>query len=167
MNEVSESEIRNTVERILTQFAGAIEFWTVNCISRSNLGDPVHTINEQWEQIGSQIQYLRSLVNQDLAISEIVHDQIAKLTNDWSTLRQIFEVLIDGIRVPLSELEQAVIKLRLLWEDVQMRLALIAAFIPLTPPLPALTSAQENYYKNILDRLYDQFLALRSYSESI
>ena len=161
-----ETTISGTLTGMLVRFGGAIEFWTLVCLSQREIGDPETFIDRQWSNLREQIQELRARLNDgEFEPSEAVLEQIVKLGKVSAELREVFDYFIHAASVPQAELEAAVMKLAHIWQDVRMRVWLLGALIPLPLP-PALSLEKEAYYQAILDGLFDQFVAARSAGES-
>ena len=161
-----ESAIGETLTGILVQFGGAIEFWTLVCLSQHELGDPANFIDQQWSSLREQLQQLRGQLNEgEFEPSEAVFEQIGKLGKVSAELREVFDYFINAVSVPQEELEAAVMKLAHIWQDVRMRIWLLGALIPLPSP-PALSTEKEAYYQSILDGLFDHFVAARALGDS-
>jgi hypothetical protein len=160
-NATSESSLHDLLGRVVGRFGGAIEFWTVVCLSRRELGDPEPFVAEQWNDLYSEVHQIRSLIGEADVPSPVVQEQVAKLTKTGSDLREGFDWFLDCGNVSLPELERAVVRLGSIWHEVRLRVAFLAALIPLPAPLPHLTAEQEAYYQSILDSLFDKLAGAR------
>jgi len=161
-NSTHESALGELLSGIITQFGGAIEFWTLVCISQRELGDPVAFIDRQSNSMREQIQELRARLSLgEPEPSDAVMEQAAKLARVSAELREVFDYFIQNHVISQKDLEAAVMRLAQIWQDVRMRVWLLGALIPLASP-PALTLEQEAYYQSILDNLFDQFIGSRA-----
>lgn len=161
-----ETAVGETLNGILVQFGGAIEFWTLVCLSQRELGDPTAFIDRQWSTLRDQLQELRSQLNEnDFEPSEAAFEQIGKIGKVSAELREVFDYFINALTVPQKELEAAVLKIAHIWQDVRMRVWLLGAILPLPTP-PCLSMEKEAYYQAILDGLFDQFMTMRTAGES-
>lgn len=150
--------LRQLFRSLLARYAGAIEFWTVVCLSRGDLGDPADLIDAQWALFRQDIQDLReALAGLPVEPPPVVQDQVARLIGLAAELRDVFNVLLDHPTRARKDVEAAVLKLGALWQELRVRVALAAATVPLRAPLPAVTSEQEAYFQGILDGLFDRF----------
>ena len=157
-----ETALSDLLAGILTQFGGAIEFWTLVCLAQRELGDPVLFVDRQWSDLREKIQELRArLSGGEQELSEAVLDQVAKLSHVSAEVREIFDFFINAISVAQKDLDAAVIKLAHVWQDVRMRVWLLGTLILLPSP-PSLSTEKEAYYQAILDGLFDQFMAARA-----
>jgi len=157
-----ESVLGELLTGIITQFGGAIEFWTLVCLSQSELGNPKIFVDRQWIDLRERIQELRERLSEaDHESSPAAQEQVAKLASVAAEVREVFDYFIDVTSVTQKDLEAAVLKLAHIWQDVRMRIWLLGALIPLSQP-PALSLEKEAYYQNILDALFDQFMTLRT-----
>lgn len=163
MNAEQEDPIRRILRGIVTRFGGAIEFWTVACLSQEELGAPGPFVELQWGGMVDDVHALRSaLADQGYDPHPAVQEQFAKLTKTCSDIREVFDAFICFTTLPRREVEQAVVRLGQLWDDVRLRVGFLGVLLPLRSPLgELLTTEQENYYQNTLDGLYDQFEAAR------
>lgn len=128
------------------------------------LGDSEAFVDRQCMHLREQVQRLRrQLQAQPWEPSDAVLEQVIKLLRACAELREVFDYFIHSAKVPLQDLEAAVMKLSQIWQDAQMRVWLIGALIFMPRP-PALSSEKEAYYQTILDGLFDQFLMVRSSS---
>lgn len=160
-NATLESRLHDLLSRVIDRFGGAIEFWTVVCLSRKELGDPDQFVAEKWNDLYSEVHRLRSLVGEAEVPPPVVQEQVAKLTKTCTDLREVFDSFLDCGNLSLPELERAVVRLGSIWHEARIRVAFLAALIPLPAPLPHLTSEQEAYYQSILDSLFDKLAAAR------
>lgn len=152
------------LQNLIARFGGAIEFWTVACLSRSDLGNPTDFVDSQWGAMLNEVQEIRTcLAELPIEPPPIVHEQIAKILKLCADLRDDFNAFLRPV-ISADEVELAVLKLGFLWREIRLRATLTAAMIPLPPPLPGITTEQETYYQNILDSLYDRFTAKGTYS---
>jgi hypothetical protein len=157
-----EDRLRQLFHSLLSRYAGAIEFWTVACLSRGDLGDPSGFVEQQWGQFLADVQQVRvALADLLQEPPPVVHEQVANLLKLAADLRDVFNALIRHADLEPAEVELAVLKLGSLWRDLQMRISLASAAIPLPAPLPGITMEQEKYYQEILDGLFDRFTASR------
>jgi hypothetical protein len=157
-----ESALGELLSGLITQFGGAIEFWTLVCLSQRELGNPTIFVDRQWISLRERIQEFRErLAEDDYDSSPAVQEQVAKLASVAAELREVFNSFIDVRSISQKDLEAAVLKLAHIWQDVRMRIWLLGTLIPLAQP-PALSMEQEAYYQTILDALFDQFMALRA-----
>lgn len=157
-----EARLGELLNDILARFAGAIEFWTLVCLTQRDLGDPRLFIDQQSMGLLEQIQALRQgLYDEDYEPSEAVIEQVVKLNKVGVELRDLFDFFITANRASQRDLEAAVMKLAQIWQDVRMRVWLLGAVIPLAEP-PALPMEKEAFYQSILDGLFDQFLTARA-----
>jgi hypothetical protein len=155
-----EEHLRHLLSSLINRFGGAIEFWTVACLSQNDLGDPRGFIDGQWEHLYAELQEFRRLLPQlPHDPPPVVHEQVAKLMKLGNDLREVFEVFLRFATVPPEEIEVASLKLGFLWRELQLRVSLSAAMIPLAAPLPGITNEQRDYYQGILDHLFDRFTA--------
>jgi hypothetical protein len=155
-----EDRLRQLFQDLIARYAGAIEYWTVACASRDDLGDPAEFVEGQWAQLHQTLHEVR------FALSElrdepapVVDEQVAKLFKLSADLRDLFAVLVQYQDRPPEKVEQAVLKLGFLWKELRLRIALAAAAVPLPDPLPGITSEQEAHYQRVLDGLFDRFAA--------
>lgn len=156
-----ETTIGQTLTDLLVRFGGAIEYWTMVCLTRRELGNPALFINRQWNDLRDQLQELRAQLNDgDFEPSGAVYEQIAKLAKVCVDLRDLFDSFMNAHELSQKDLEAAVIKFAQIWQDVRMRVWLLGALIPLPSP-PALSMEKEAYYQSILDGLFDRFMATR------
>jgi hypothetical protein len=156
---------RVLLERLLSRFGNAIEFWTISCLSQRELGDPRPFINDQWDDLWRCLQNLRlALAERDGDLHPVLQDQLAKLARASADLRDVFEVLADFAIVPVSELESALMQLAALWEEWKLRITLVGSILPLSAPLPSVTSEQEMFHRQNLDTLFDRFYSARQTS---
>lgn len=156
-----ETTIGQTLTDLLVRFGGAIEYWTMVCLTRRELGNPALFIDRQWNDLRDQLQELRAQLNDgDFEPSGAVYEQIAKLAKVCVDLRDLFDSFMNAHELSQKDLEAAVIKLAQIWQDVRMRVWLLGALIPLPSP-PALSMEKEAYYQSILDGLFDRFMATR------
>ena len=156
------AQLRALIPRLLTRFGDSIEFWTVACLSQRELGDPKPFLNEQWDILWETIQELRAeLASRNSSAHPALHEQVAKLCKTASDLRDIFEVLAEYTTVAVPVLESSLLKLNNLWGEWRNRVALVAALLPLSSPLPTLNSDQEGFYQDALDGLFDRFYSAR------
>jgi hypothetical protein len=147
---------------LITRFGGAIEFWTVACMSQSELGDPGGFVDIQWSSLLEDLQTIRSqLAENGIDTSPVVQEQLAKLTKSCADLREVFDHFIHFTSASNKELERAVLRLSQLWEDFRMRISLLGVLLPMATPVPMLNSEHETYYQGILDGLFDRFEAAR------
>jgi hypothetical protein len=154
----TDDHLRHLLNSIVTRSGGAIEFWTVACLSRGDLGDPREFIDTQWEHLYEELQEFRRLLSTlPYDPPPVVHEQVAKLMKIGAELREVFDIFLRFATLPPEELEVAVLKLGFLWKELRLRVSLAAAMIPLAAPLPAISTEQESYYQGILDGLFDQF----------
>jgi hypothetical protein len=161
-----ESTIGDTLSDILVRFGGAIEFWTVVCLSQRELGDPIRFVDSQWSDLRERLQELRGQLNSDeFEPSEAAFEQIAKLGKVSAELREVFDYFINVASISQFDLEASVMKLAQIWQEVRMRVWLLGALIPLPSP-PVLSMEKEAYYQSILDGLFDQFMTARAASEA-
>lgn len=158
-NVTLESRLDDLLGRVVDRFGGAIEYWTVVCLSGKELGNPEPFVAEQWSELYSEVHQIRSLFSEADVPSPVVQEQVAKLTKTCTDLREVFDLLLNADYVPLPELERAVIRLGSIWHEVRLRIAFLSALIPLPIPQPHLTSEQEAYYQSILDSLFDKLAA--------
>jgi hypothetical protein len=156
------TRLADLLTRLVAGFGGAIEFWTVVCISQRDLGDPEQFIHEQWNALFSDLQEVRRSIGEADIPTPVVHEQVMKLIKNCTDLREVFDLFLAAQEVSLEELERGVLRLDAIWQDVRTRVAFVAALIPLPSPLPRLTSEQETYYQSILDSLFDRLAALRT-----
>ena len=161
-----EAAIHELLSRLVIRFGGAVEFWTVVCLSQRDLGDPGLYVAEQWQELYSDMQTLRSLIGQGENPSHLVQEQVMKLIKTCTDLRDVFDQFLDCGSVPLKDLELAVHRLDSIWHEVKLRVSFLAALIPLPPPLPRLSSEQDAYYQAILDGMFDRFATARPISLS-
>jgi hypothetical protein len=155
----TQERLQHLLHNLIVRFGGAIEFWTVACLSRGDLGNPADFVDSQWSGMLQEVQELRTrLAEMPLEPPPIVHEQIAKLLKLCADLRDTFDQFLQPVIVP-DVVEVAVLKLGYMWRELRLRCSLIAAMIPLPPPLPGITTEQETYYQGILDSLYDRFTA--------
>jgi hypothetical protein len=153
-----ETAVGETLSGILVQFGGAIEFWTLVCLSQNEFGDPAAFIDRQWNSLRERTQELRGLLSEsDFEPSDAVFEQIGKLGKVSADLREVFDYFINAASVPQKELEAAVMRLAHIWQEVRMRVWLLGALISLPSP-PALSMEKEAYYQATLDGLFDQFV---------
>lgn len=145
---------------IITRWGGAIEFWTVACLTQRELGDPNLFVDSQWANLRDDVQKLRMLIAEDEEPAEILQEQLVKLNRLCADLREVFDLFIRFSEILESELETSVLRLGQLWDEVRMRANLIAMLLPL-PELPGLSAEQEAYFQGVLDGLYDRFHAVR------
>jgi hypothetical protein len=155
-----EAVLSDLLNGIVVQCGGAIEFWTLVCLSRRQLGDPAPFVDCQLMSFREQIQELRARL-QEGEPSEAVHEQIAKLLKASAELREVFDFFINANWISEEDLEGAAMNLAQIWQDVRMRTWLLGTLIPLPEP-PTLPSEKEAAYQSILDGLFDQFMAARS-----
>jgi hypothetical protein len=154
----TEDHLRHLLSSIVNRYGGAIEFWTVACLSQGDLGDPRGFIDTQWEHLYGELQeFRRRLAELPHDPPPVVHEQVAKLMKLGNDLREVFETFLRYAALAPEEIEVAVLKLGFLWKELQLRVSLAAAMIPLPAPLPKITNEQQTYYQNILDHLFDQF----------
>jgi hypothetical protein len=157
----SESAVGELLMGIVTRFGGALEFWTLVCLSRNELGNPTQFVDRQWSNLLESIQELRSrLAERDYEPPPTVQEQIAKLIGVSAELREVFDHFIAVATVSQKDLEASVLRLAHVWQEVRMRVWLLGTLIPL-PQAPVLSMEREAYYQGILDGLIDQFLAAR------
>lgn len=156
-----ESKLHELLSNVVARFGGAIEFWTVVCLSKRELGDPEQFVADKWNDLYSEVQQLRTLISDVDIPSPVAQEQVLKLMKSCTDLREVFDLFLDCDNVPLPELELAVVRLESIWHDVGIRIAFLAALIPLPEPLPRLTTEQEAYYQSILDSLFDKLAASR------
>lgn len=153
-----EDYLRHLLNSMISRYGGAIEFWTVACLSQGDLGDPREFIDTQWEHLYEEVQEFRRLLTQlPHDPPAVVHEQVAKLMKLIVDLREVFEVLLHYANLPHEELEVAVLKLGYLWKELRLRVSLAAAMIPLPAPLPTISTEQQTYYQGLLDQLFDKF----------
>jgi len=156
-----ESAISQTLTDLLVRFGGAIEYWTMVCLTQPELGNPASFIDQQWSDLREQLQALRMQLNDgDFEPSEAALEQVAKLAKVCVDLRDAFDSFMNAPDLSQKELEAAVMKLAQTWQDVRMRVWLLGALIPLPSP-PSLSMEKEAYYQSILDGLFDRFIAAR------
>lgn len=149
---------------IIIRVGGAIEFWTLVCLSQRELGNPTAFVDRHWCELRDQVQELRSrLAESDYEPPPLVQEQVAKLASVAAELREVFDYFIFAATVPQKDLEGAVLRLSTIWQDVRMRAWLLGTLIPLDRP-PALSLEKETYYQGVLDALFDQFMAARAES---
>lgn len=149
-------------EGLLVRFGGSVEFWPLVCLSQRETGDATPFVDRQWCSLRDLIQELRSRLTDDaFEPSEMVLEQVAKLSRATAEVREAFDFFINFATVPQKELEGAVLKLAQIWHDVRKRIWLLGALLPLAEPT-TLASEKEAYFQGILDRLFDQFLAARA-----
>lgn len=154
---VLQERLQYLLQNLIARFGGAIEFWTVACLSRGELGNPADFIDNQWEAFLNDILEIRTILSElPHDPPPIVHEQMAKLMKLGADLRDVFDGFLRPA-VPPDEVEVAVLKLGYMWRELRLRCSLTAAMIPLPPPMPGITTEQENYYQGILDSLYDRF----------
>jgi hypothetical protein len=153
-----EDRLRHLLQSIIMRMGGAIEFWTVACMTRGELGNPQQFIDTQWNALFNEVHELRALLGElPVEPSPVVHEQIAKMARICSDLRDVFDTLLRTTDSDQNEIEIAVTKLSQLWKEIRLRVSLLAATIPLPAPLPGITLEQEAYYQSILDDLFDRF----------
>ena len=160
-----QSGLQDLLTGILTRFAASIEFWTITCISRQDFGDPEHFIGDQWSALRDEVQELRELLGDSgpgCSTSPMVQEQMQKLMQNCTGLRQIFDRFIRYDDLHLDDLERNVVQYAALWTDVKLRVMLLGTIIPLPAPLPGLSSDRDLYFVGILDRLYDRFESART-----
>jgi hypothetical protein len=160
-----ETAVGELLAGLLMQFGGAIEFWTLVCLSERELGDPTVFVDRQWNGLREQLQELRARLSEgESEPSDAALEQVAKLSKACAELREVFDYFLNAAAIAQSDLEAAVVRLAQIWQDVRMRVWLLGALIPL-PEGPSLSMEKEAYYQSILDRLFDQFMAARTASE--
>ncbi|MCE9530803.1 MAG: hypothetical protein K8T89_06735, partial [Planctomycetes bacterium] len=59
-----EAALSDLLSGIITQFGGAVEFWTLVCLSQRELGDPALFIDRQASSLREQIQELRAKLSE-------------------------------------------------------------------------------------------------------
>lgn len=156
-----EDQLRTTLNQLLLRFAGAIEYWTVACLSQGDLGDPREFVDSQWAELMNDMHEIRVLVSQwPHQPPEVVHEQIAGLMTECSDLRDVFEIFLMAEEIDPEQTEAAVAKLSALWKNARLRVALMAAMLPLPSPLPKISLEKESYYQGILDELFDRFTSV-------
>jgi hypothetical protein len=157
-----EAALTDLLSGIVVRFGASIEFWTLVCLARHELGDPTAFIDRQWIDLRDQVQKTReSLQEGENSPSQAVLEQVAKLLKITAELRETFDFFINANRVAEKELEAAIMKLAHIWQDVRMRVWLLGALILLPQP-PALPTEKEADCQTTLDSLFDQFLAART-----
>jgi hypothetical protein len=161
------TRIRALLERLLTRFGGAVEFWTVTCLSQRELGDPRPFLADQWEHLWQTVQELRADISQLETSHPSLNEQIAGFGQSCVDLREVFDTLADFTSLPVTELEGALLRLNRLHTEWKLRIALVGTLVPLKTPLPRWTSEQESFYQHSLDSLFDRFYAARQTSPSI
>ena len=140
-----EAVLSDLLEGIVVQCGGAVEFWTLVCLSRRQLGDPTLFVDRQWMSLREQIQELRErLQDGENELSEPVLEQIAKLLKASAELREVFDFFINADSVAQKDLEAATMKLAQIWRDMRMRVWLLGTLIPLPEP-PTLSMEKEAY----------------------
>ena len=152
------------LDDILGRFGGAVEYWTVSCMSRGEYGDPEPYIAHQWAELADAVQDLRSELSAQSNETDLpwsVQEQVGKLVQSVGELREVFDLLIDFQRLTTGRLELTLLRLGSLWRNALRRVTLLGAILPLPAPLPGLSAEQESGYQDILDRLYDRFEAAR------
>ena len=153
-----EDQLRAMLNQLLLSFAGAIEYWTVACLSQGDLGDPREFVDAQWATLMNEVHETRVLISKwPHQPPEVVHEQLAGLLSECSDLREIFETFLQSEEAEPEQTESAVSKLSILWKNVRLRVALLAAMLPLPSPLPGVSLEKEVYYQRILDELFDRF----------
>jgi hypothetical protein len=161
-----ETTIGDTLTDILGHFGGAIEFWTVVCLSQRELGEPTGFVDCQWSNLRERLQELRGQLNEgEFEPSDAAFEQIAKLGKVSAELREVFDYFINVASISQKDLEASVMKLAQIWQEVRMRVWLLGALIPLASP-PILSLEKEAYYQSILDGLFDQFMTARAAVET-
>lgn len=146
---------------LITRFGGAIEFWTVACLSQSELGDPGPFIDIQWSSLLEDLQTIRRNCRRTASIHRRWFRNNSQNFRNPADLREVFDHFIHLMSASDKELEVAVLRLSQLWEDFRMRIALLGVLLPLPSPVPMLNSEHEAYYQGILDGLFDRLEAAR------
>jgi len=155
-----EDRLRHLLQSLLTRFGGAVEFWTVACTSRGDLGDPNQSVDAQWAALFTDVHDVRVLLAElPYEPQPVVHEQVARLMNLCSDLRDLFDTFLRVEAADPDRAEAAVARLANLWKEARLRVALLAATLPLSAPLPGITLEQEAYYQGILDGLFDRLTA--------
>jgi|GEM_PF-6248680 len=159
-----QAELHDLLTGILTRFAASIEFWTITCLARDDFGDPELFVGDQWNALRDEVQELRELLSDPgpgYTSSPMVQEQVQKLMQNCSCLREVFDRFIHFEDVSLDDLERNVVQYAALWTDVKLRVTLLGTIIPLPAPLPGLTSDRDLYFVGILDCLFDRFESAR------
>ena len=92
-----EDQLRQTLNQLLLGFAGAIEYWTVACLSQGDLGDPREFVDTQWASLMNEVHETRVLIAKwPHEPPEVVHEQLAGLMTACSDLREIFETFLQA-----------------------------------------------------------------------
>ncbi len=153
-----EDRLRHLLQSVIARVGGAIEFWTVACMSRGDFGDPNQFVDAQWSTLFNDVHEVRTLLSQlPYEPQPVVHEQLARLMNLCSDLRDLFDTFLKAEEFEPAQTEAAVARLTQLWKEVRLRVSLLAATLPLSAPLPGITLEQEAYYQGILDGLFDRF----------
>ena len=156
-----EDQLRAILNQLLLSFGGAIEYWTVACLSQGDLGDPREFVDSQWATLMNEVHETRVLISKwPHQPAEVVHEQLAGLLTECSDLREVFETFLQSEEAEPEQTESAVAKLSSLWKNVRLRVALLAAMLPLPSPLPGISLEKEVYYQGILDELFDLFTSV-------
>lgn len=156
-----EERLRHLLQSLIVRVGGAIEFWTVACMSRSDLGNPSQFVDAQWNALFNEVQEVRALIAElPYEPPAVVHEQLARLMNLCSDLRDLFDAFLRADNFDPDRTEAAVTRLTQLWKEVRLRVALLAATLPLPAPLPGISMEQEAYYQGILDELFDRFTSV-------
>lgn len=153
-----EDQLRQTLNQLLLGFAGAIEYWTVACLSQGDLGDPREFVDTQWASLMNEVHETRVLIAKwPHEPPEVVHEQLTGLMTACSDLREIFETFLQAPECGPEPTEAAVSGLGRVWREVRLRVSLMTAMLPLHAPLPGISLEKEAYYQRILDELFDRF----------
>jgi hypothetical protein len=156
-----EAEVAELLAGVLNQFGGAIDLWTVVCVSQRELGGAREFVERQWISLQERVQQLRFCLSAGpYEPSVVVLEQVAKLARSSAELRETFDFFIN-VDVARRDLEAAVLRLAQLWHEVRRRIWLVGALIPLPEP-PRLSLEKEAYFQQALDQLFDQFLVSRA-----
>ena len=113
-----EDRLRHLLQSLVVRFGGAIEFWTVACMSRSDLGNPSQFVDAQWNALINEVHEVRALIAElPHEPPTVVHEQLARLMSLCSDLRDLFDSFLRAGEFDPDQTEAAVTRLTQLWKE--------------------------------------------------
>ena len=157
-----EAAFRELLAKVLLRFGAAVKVWTAACLGLRGDANPAGFIDGQSNELFADLQTVRWQLASLEQPSPAMHEQVQKLVDTASELRDVFETLAAFRVASEAELDLAMTRLQSVWQQARMRVSFLAVLIPLPPPLPALSVEQESHYQAVLDGLYDRFDSARA-----